>query len=56
MDGRRWIGVIVAAVGVLVLGGSFLWRGIAVPALVRYPTDVDVTPAYAGRVTSPSIR
>ena len=48
---RRWIGVVVAVLGAIVLIGSFVWRSAVVPALVRYPTDLDVTPQYAGTVT-----
>jgi hypothetical protein len=48
---RRWVGLALAALGALVLIGSFVWRGAVVPALVRFPTDLDVTPQYAGTVT-----
>ena len=41
----------VAVLGAVVLIGSFVWRSAVVPALVRYPTDLDVTPQYAGTVT-----
>jgi hypothetical protein len=47
---RRWIGIVVAVLGAVVLIGSFVWRSTVVPALVRYPTDLDVTPQYAGTV------
>jgi hypothetical protein len=48
---RRWIGVVVAVLGAIVLIGSFVWHSAVVPALVRFPTDLDVTPQYAGTVT-----
>ena len=48
MTARRWIGLVVAVLGAVVLIGSFVWRGAVVPAIVRYPTDLDVTPQYAG--------
>jgi hypothetical protein len=51
MSTRRWLGVIGAGVGVLLVVGSFVWRAAAVPALVRFPTDLDVTPEYSGTLT-----
>src|SRR5215471_16443913 len=51
MRGKKWIGLVVAVIGVLLLVGSFIWRSVAVPALVRFPTDLDVSPAYEGTVT-----
>src|SRR5215471_17120007 len=51
MSRRRLIGIIVGAIGVLLVIGSFVWRAVAVPALVRFPTDLDVTPEYTGTVT-----
>jgi hypothetical protein len=48
---RRVIGIILAVLGVLAFVGSFMWRSSAVPRLVKYPTDVDETPRYAGTVT-----
>jgi hypothetical protein len=51
MGRRRVIGLIVGILGVLLLIGSFVWRGVAVPALVRFPTDLDVTPRYTGTVS-----
>jgi hypothetical protein len=51
MGRRRWIGLIVGSIGVLLFIGSFVWRAVAVPALVRFPTDLDVTPEYTGSVT-----
>jgi Porin PorA len=47
---RRWIGLVVAVIGAVVLIGSFVWHSTVVPAIVRYPTDLDVTPQYAGTV------
>src|SRR4249920_2118170 len=51
MNRRRLIGIIVGVIGVLLVIGSFVWRAVAVPALVRFPTDLDVTPKYTGSVT-----
>src|SRR5262245_55831961 len=51
MGRRRWIGIIVGVIGLLLVIGSFVWRSVAVPALVRSPTDLDVTPEYTGTVT-----
>jgi hypothetical protein len=44
-------GFALSAIGLLAFAGSFVWRAVAVPALVRYPTDLDVSPAYEGTVT-----
>ena len=51
MTRRRLIGIIVGAIGVLLVIGSFVWRAVAVPTLVRFPTDLDVAPEYTGTVT-----
>jgi hypothetical protein len=51
MTKRRVIGLVVGIVGLVLVIGSFVWRGVAVPALVRFPTDLDVTPRYEGNVT-----
>jgi hypothetical protein len=48
---RRIIGIVVAVIGVVAFVGSFVWRSVAVPALVRFPTDFDVSPQYTGTVT-----
>lgn len=42
---------IAAGVGVGFLLVALLWWLIAIPALVKYPTDVDATPRYAGTFT-----
>ena len=51
MRGRRLAGIIVAIIGVIAFVGSFIWRAVAVPALVRYPTDLDVTQQFEGTVS-----
>jgi Porin PorA len=51
MGGRRLAGIIVAVIGVIAFVGSFIWRAVAVPALVRYPTDLDVTQQLEGTVS-----
>jgi DUF3068 family protein len=43
-------GFTLGVIGMLAFIGSFVWRAVAVPALVRYPTDLDVTPEYEGTV------
>jgi hypothetical protein len=43
-------GFTLSALGALAVAGSFVWTGVAVPALVRYPTDLDVSPTYTGTV------
>jgi Porin PorA len=47
---RRWPIVLVVA-GAVLIGGSVLWQRLAVPALVRYPTDVDQTVRLDGTAT-----
>ena len=44
--GGKWL--IGVGVGLLVL--ALLWLVFAVPALVRYPLDIDATPVYEGNV------
>lgn len=51
MNKLKVAGLTLSAIGLLGVVGSFVWRGVAVPALVRYPTDLDVTPQYEGTVT-----
>jgi Porin PorA len=46
----RWPLVAVAA-GVLLTIAAALWRSLAVPALERFPTDVDQHPRYEGTFT-----
>ena len=48
---RRWWTLIVAILGVVLIVGSFVWTSVAVPKLVKYPSDVDETPVYTGTVT-----
>jgi hypothetical protein len=47
---RRWPLVAVAA-GVVLMIAAALWRSLAVPALVRFPTDLDQHPRYEGMFT-----
>ena len=47
---RRWPLVAVAS-GVMLMTAAALWRSFAVPALVRFPTDVDQHPRYEGTFT-----
>src|SRR5690242_18077832 len=51
MGGRRIAGIVVAVIGVIAFAGSFIWRAVAVPALVRYPTDLDITQELEGTVS-----
>jgi hypothetical protein len=48
---RRVWTLIVAIVGLVLVVASFVWRSVAVDALVKYPDDVDETPVYAGTFT-----
>ena len=45
--GGKWL--IGVGVGLLVI--ALLWLVFAVPALVRYPLDIDATPVYEGNFT-----
>jgi len=47
---RRWPIALVAA-GVVLIAASIVWRGVAVPALIRYPTDIDQTIRLEGTAT-----
>src|SRR5215510_7752084 len=47
LRGGKWL--IGFAVGLLVI--ALLWLVFAVPALVRYPLDIDATPVYEGTFT-----
>ena len=47
---RRWPLVAVVS-GVMLMTAAALWRSLAVPALVRFPTDVDQHPRYEGTFT-----
>jgi hypothetical protein len=48
---RRWPAVLTAALGGVLLLAAFGWRSVAVPALVKFPTDVDQRPQYGGTFT-----
>ena len=48
---RRTVGVVLTALGVVGIVGSFVWKTVAEPRLIKYPTDVDETPVYSGTVT-----
>lgn len=39
---------ITMGTGVALVAAAGVWVAVAVPALVKYPTDLDVTPQYAG--------
>jgi hypothetical protein len=48
---RRWPAIVAIASGGVLLLAAFGWQGVAVPALVKFPTDVDQTPQYEGTFT-----
>jgi hypothetical protein len=48
---RRIWALVLGIVGVLLVVASFVWRAVAVDALVKYPDDVDETPVYTGTFT-----
>ena len=47
---RQTVGIVLTALGVVGIAGSFVWKSVAEPRLVKYPTDLDETPAYSGTV------
>lgn len=51
MDRTKGLPRIVAGVGMGLLVAALLWWTVAVPALVKYPTDVNASPRYGGTFT-----
>jgi len=47
MRRRRW-GIAGVCAGLVLIAGSVIFRTVAVPALVRFPLDVDETATYTG--------
>jgi hypothetical protein len=50
-SGRRWPAVTAVIVGAVLVAGAVAWQAWAVPALVRFPTDVDQRLRYEGTFT-----
>ncbi len=48
---RPWVAVGSIVLGALLMGASPAWTAWAVPALVKFPTDVNQTPRYTGTFT-----
>jgi hypothetical protein len=48
---RRRPAIVAIVFGGVLLLGAFGWRNVAVPALVKFPTDVDQRPQYVGTFT-----
>jgi hypothetical protein len=48
---RRRLPRASVAVAVGLVASALLWSAVAVPVLVKYPTDLDVTPRYDGSFT-----
>jgi hypothetical protein len=48
---RRWPAIVTAGLGGVLLLAAFGWQRVAVPALVKFPTDVDQRPRYEGTFT-----
>jgi hypothetical protein len=48
METTKGLPRIVAGVGLGLLAMALLWWTVAVPALVKYPTDINATPRYEG--------
>ena len=51
MQPKRRFPRVVLPLGVGFAAMALLWTAFAVPALVKYPTDLDVTPRYEGTFT-----
>ena len=49
---RPWISIVAIGAGVLLLGAAGLWKSVAVDALVKFPTDVNLHPQYQGTLTT----
>ena len=47
---RRFPSIVLPMSAILVVAAP-LWWTLAVPAVVKYPTDLDVTPRYEGSFT-----
>jgi hypothetical protein len=48
---KRRFPMVVLPIAAAFAGMALLWSGLAVPQLVKYPTDLDVTPRYQGKFT-----
>jgi hypothetical protein len=48
---RRWPAIVAIASGGVLLLAAFGWQTVAVPALVKFPADVDQSPQYEGTFT-----
>ncbi len=48
---RPWMAITVIVLGALFVAAAPVWRAWAVPALVRFPTNVDLRPRYEGNFT-----
>jgi hypothetical protein len=51
MRAKRRFPLIVLPIAAALVAGALSWSAFAVPALVKYPTDLDVTPRYRGSFT-----
>ena len=49
---RPWFAITAVVAGAMLLLAAGVWRSVAVDALVRFPTDVDLHPRYEGTLTS----
>ena len=49
---RPWLAITAVVAGAMLLLAAGVWRSVAVDALVRFPTDVDLHPRYEGTLTS----
>jgi hypothetical protein len=51
MRAKQRFPLIVLPIAAALVAGAMSWSAFAVPALVKYPTDLDVTPRYRGSFT-----
>ena len=51
MKRRRW-GIAGICAGLVLIAGAVIFRTVAVPALVRFPLNVDETATYTGTAST----
>lgn len=49
---RPWLSIGAVAGGVLLVAAAAAWKSVAVDALVKFPTDVNLHPQYQGTLTT----
>lgn len=49
---RPWLSIVAVIGGVLLVAAAAFWGSVAVDALVKFPTDVNLSPQYQGTLTT----